>query len=228
MNASAGNSPGASRPIAQSHSWDTESSLSSLTRRMSSQSSRDVRSLETSQAAASKAPMLCRWETRGHPQYRNGCATNPSVMKVAPLEEEGATNPTADEWRSWCQPCRRVSIYFTATGRCPEFCGSLAARRSVDDMSLLQRGRPMTPQLMKANDRFKAPMDPTRQRGQQQYRSGCVQSDTRDDAKEMGARCRVEVYGLFAACMPQDGRAPAAGMPPRKRGGPVYTALILK
>ena len=28
-----------------------------------------------------------------------------------------------------------------------------------------------------------------------------------EDAKEMGARCRVEVYGLFAACMPQDGRA---------------------
>ena len=25
-------------------------------------------------------------------------------MKVAPLGEEGATNPTADERRSWCQP----------------------------------------------------------------------------------------------------------------------------
>ena len=40
-----------------------------------------------------------------------------------------------------------------------------------------------------------------------------------EDAKEMGARCRVEVYGLFAACMPQDGHALAAGMPPRKRQG---------
>ena len=40
-----------------------------------------------------------------------------------------------------------------------------------------------------------------------------------EDTKDMGARCRVEVCGLFAACMPQDGRALAADMPPRKRQG---------
>ena len=38
-----------------------------------------------------------------------------------------------------------------------------------------------------------------------------------EDAKEMGTRCRVEVYDLLATCMPQDGRALAAGMPPRER-----------
>ena len=46
------------------------------------------------------------------------------------------------------------------------------------------------------------------------------------DAKEMGARCRVEVYGLFATCMPQDGRALAAGMPPRKGQGLVPVFLF--
>ena len=35
-----------------------------------------------------------------------------------------------------------------------------------------------------------------------------------EDAQEMGTRCLVEVYGLFAACMPQDGRAVAADMLP--------------
>ena len=39
------------------------------------------------------------------------------------------------------------------------------------------------------------------------------------DAHEMGARCRTEVYGLFAACIPQAGRARALGMPARKRQG---------
>ena len=42
----------------------------------------------------------------------------------------------------------------------------------------------------------------------------------------MGARCRVEVYGLFAACMPQDGRALAADMPSRKRQGLVPDFLF--
>ena len=47
-----------------------------------------------------------------------------------------------------------------------------------------------------------------------------------EDAKEMGARCLVEVYGLFAACMPQDGRALAADMPSRKRQGLVPDFLF--
>ena len=47
-----------------------------------------------------------------------------------------------------------------------------------------------------------------------------------ENAKEMGARCRVEVYGLFAACMPQDGRALAADMPSRKRQGLVPDFLF--
>ena len=37
----------------------------------------------------------------------------------------------------------------------------------------------------------------------------------------MGARCRVEVYGLLAACMPQEGKARAARMPTRKRQGTI-------
>ena len=40
-----------------------------------------------------------------------------------------------------------------------------------------------------------------------------------EDAREMGVRCRTEVYGLFAACIPQAGRARASGMPLRKRQG---------
>ena len=47
-----------------------------------------------------------------------------------------------------------------------------------------------------------------------------------EDAKEMGARCRVEVYGLFAAGMPQDGRALATDMPSRKRQGLVPDFLF--
>ena len=47
-----------------------------------------------------------------------------------------------------------------------------------------------------------------------------------DDAKEMGARCRVEVYSLFAACVPQDGRALAADMPSCKRQGLVLDFLF--
>jgi len=39
------------------------------------------------------------------------------------------------------------------------------------------------------------------------------------DAAEMGVRCRTEVYGLFAACIPQQGRALASQMPSRKRQG---------
>ena len=39
------------------------------------------------------------------------------------------------------------------------------------------------------------------------------------DAKEMHVRHRTEVYGLFAACMPQQSRALAATMPARKRQG---------
>ena len=31
----------------------------------------------------------------------------------------------------------------------------------------------------------------------------------------MSARCQVDLYGLFAACMPQTGRTPAAGKTPR-------------
>ena len=39
------------------------------------------------------------------------------------------------------------------------------------------------------------------------------------DAKEMGVAVRTEVYGLFAACIPQEGRARAAQEPTRKRQG---------
>ena len=47
------------------------------------------------------------------------------------------------------------------------------------------------------------------------------------DAKEMGARARVEVYGLFAAHMPQAGRAQAAkALPLRKRQGMVPDFLF--
>ena len=47
-----------------------------------------------------------------------------------------------------------------------------------------------------------------------------------EDAKEMGARCRVEVFGLFAACLPQAGRAQAGDMPARKRQGMVPDFLF--
>jgi hypothetical protein len=40
-----------------------------------------------------------------------------------------------------------------------------------------------------------------------------------EDAKEMGVRCRTEVYGLFAAVIPQAGRLLASGLPARKRQG---------
>jgi hypothetical protein len=39
------------------------------------------------------------------------------------------------------------------------------------------------------------------------------------DAKEMGVRCRTEVYGLFAAAIPQAGRLLASRLPARKRQG---------
>jgi len=38
------------------------------------------------------------------------------------------------------------------------------------------------------------------------------------DAREMAVRLRTEVYGLFAACLPQHSRS-LGGMPPRKRQG---------
>lgn len=46
------------------------------------------------------------------------------------------------------------------------------------------------------------------------------------DAKEMGIRIRTEVYGLFAACMPQQGRTRAAALPVRKRQGLVPDFMI--
>ena len=46
------------------------------------------------------------------------------------------------------------------------------------------------------------------------------------DATAMGARCRVEVYALFAACVPQDGCALAADMLSRKRQGLVPDFLF--
>ena len=42
----------------------------------------------------------------------------------------------------------------------------------------------------------------------------------------MGARSRAEVYGLFAACMPQPGRVRSAAMPVRKRQGMVPDLLV--
>ena len=46
------------------------------------------------------------------------------------------------------------------------------------------------------------------------------------DAKEMGVRCRTEVYGLFAACIPQAGCQRASHMPARKRPGLVPDFLF--
>ena len=40
-----------------------------------------------------------------------------------------------------------------------------------------------------------------------------------EDARELGVRCRTEVYGLFAACIPQEGRSRASRLPARKRQG---------
>ena len=42
----------------------------------------------------------------------------------------------------------------------------------------------------------------------------------------MGVRCRTEVYGLFAACIPQAGRALASGMSQRKRQGLVPDFML--
>ena len=42
----------------------------------------------------------------------------------------------------------------------------------------------------------------------------------------MGVRCRTEVFGLFAACIPQAGRARASQMPARKRQGLVPDFLL--
>ncbi len=47
-----------------------------------------------------------------------------------------------------------------------------------------------------------------------------------EDAKEMGIRCRTEVYGLFAACIPQAGRLRAAHLPARKRQGLVPDFML--
>ena len=33
--------------------------------------------------------MLRRWETRGHPQYRNGCVPNPAVDEGSPSQRRG-------------------------------------------------------------------------------------------------------------------------------------------
>ena len=46
------------------------------------------------------------------------------------------------------------------------------------------------------------------------------------DAEEMGIRIRTEVYGLFAACMPQQGGTRAAALPARKRQGLVPDFMI--
>ena len=46
------------------------------------------------------------------------------------------------------------------------------------------------------------------------------------DAREMSFRLREEVYGLFAACIPQAGRAQADGMHLRKRQGLVPDFLV--
>ena len=46
------------------------------------------------------------------------------------------------------------------------------------------------------------------------------------DAKELGVRCRTEVYGLFAACIPQAGRSQASRLPARKRQGLVPDFLF--
>ena len=40
-----------------------------------------------------------------------------------------------------------------------------------------------------------------------------------EDLKEMGVRCRSEIFGLFAQCIPQTGRRQANQQPVRKRQG---------
>ncbi len=45
------------------------------------------------------------------------------------------------------------------------------------------------------------------------------------DLKEMGVPVRAEVFGLFAACIPQHARGALEGMPLRKRQGIVPDML---
>ena len=47
-----------------------------------------------------------------------------------------------------------------------------------------------------------------------------------EDAKEMHVRTRPEVYGLFAACIPQEGRSRADAQPARKRQGLVPDMMM--
>ena len=47
-----------------------------------------------------------------------------------------------------------------------------------------------------------------------------------NDVKELGVRCRTEVYGLFAGCIPQAGRSQASRLPARKRQGLVPDFLL--
>ena len=47
-----------------------------------------------------------------------------------------------------------------------------------------------------------------------------------EDAKQLGIQTRPEVYGLFAACIPQAGRGRFDGLPVRKRQGLVPDLLM--
>ena len=47
-----------------------------------------------------------------------------------------------------------------------------------------------------------------------------------EDAKEMHVRTRPEVYGFFAACIPQEGRSRADAQPARKRQGLVPDMMM--